>query len=129
MASATQRQGVYANAIVKYGRRIWLSVATTGKQTFAVRHDEYSLTISDQPQSVIAPFPPAALNVCRVCFLQQLMRHASVETTVRFYVLGRSRRNGAVVWSAAESVRESATISLPRPTTGLHSRPRIKKDQ
>ena len=37
----TQRQGVYANAVVKDGRRIWLSVGKTGKQTFAVRHDEY----------------------------------------------------------------------------------------
>ena len=39
--SPTQRQGVYANAVVKDGRRIWLSVGKTGKQTFAVRHDEY----------------------------------------------------------------------------------------
>jgi hypothetical protein len=41
MASPTQRQGVYANAVEKDGRRVWLSVGRTGKQTFAVRHNEY----------------------------------------------------------------------------------------
>jgi hypothetical protein len=41
ITSPTQRQGVYANAVVKDGKRIWLSVGKTGKQTFVVRHDEY----------------------------------------------------------------------------------------
>ena len=41
MTTPTQRQGVYANAVVTDGRRVWLSVGRTGRQTFAVRHDEY----------------------------------------------------------------------------------------
>lgn len=48
--------------------------------------------------------------------LQQLMRHASIETTKRYYVQSEADEIGAAVWSAmADLRRDSTTISLPLP--------------
>jgi integrase len=49
--------------------------------------------------------------------LQQLMRHASITTTLTFYVQSDADDMAEAVWSAFDRKLDSSTKSLPRPET------------
>ncbi len=50
--------------------------------------------------------------------LQQLMRHASLNTTLTFYVQSEADDMAEAVWSAFDRMHDSSTKSLPTTTSG-----------
>lgn len=74
----------------------------TGKVKYASAHD-LRRAFGERWAALIMP-----------AHLQQLMRHESIETTLRYYVGANAERTADVCWEAYERHVESRS---PRPTT------------